>query len=141
MTVESLFQSGKVFEKAGPFPDFYHRSGREIKRDRRLRNSGDLLRFELAGEHWPLEPKTFFYDWIYLNALQQNQELSSRLIDYDGFSDIAFNPSRSFSCQARSAAMFVALSRRGLLSTALRGQEEFMRVLSPKVKAIQCSLF
>jgi len=37
---------------------------------------------------------------------------------YDTFTDIEFNPKRSFNCQARSCALFVALARKGLLGEA-----------------------
>ena len=32
----------------------------------------------------------------------------------DGFTDIAFNPKKSLNCQARSAALYVALARDGI---------------------------
>jgi len=110
ITVEAAFQGSKVFEKGGPYREFYQMLGRDIKRDDRLRNSGNLLGFDFNGEKWELDPKTAFYDWLYLTALSQNPDLSSQILEFDGFSDIEFNPEKSLNCQARSAAMFVALS-------------------------------
>lgn len=129
LTVEAAFQGGKVFERGGPYHDLYGLPGREIKRDDRLRNSGKLLAFEFEGERWGLEPKTAFYDWLYLNALNQNSHLSDQLFNYKGFTDIEFNPEKSINCQARAAALFVTLSRRGLIKSALASQSEFIAAI------------
>jgi len=94
-TVEAVFQCSKVFASCGPFPEFLGMSGRDIKRDPRLRGSGPLKRFQLGDEEWRLSPKTALYDWIYVRALVQNSELSSQICGYNSFSDIAFNPERS----------------------------------------------
>lgn len=141
MTVESLFQSAKVFENAGPFPEFHTQKGWEIKKDTRLRTSGALLSFRLGNEEWPLEPKTIFYDWIYLHALQQNPVYAEQLLNFEGFTDIAFHPEKSFSCQARSAALFVALSQQELLTHALKGKREFLSLFEDNIPNEQLSLF
>jgi hypothetical protein len=130
MTVEVAFQGSKVFEGGGPFIDLYERSSREAKRDGRLRESGELVRFQLGEERWPLEPKTAFYDWLYLQALRQQPDLASQLLRFAGFSDIEFNPKRSINCQARSAALYVALKKRGLLDEALSSKAAFLRLVS-----------
>ena len=126
-TVEAVFQCSKVFASCGPFPEFLGMSGRDIKRDPRLRGSGPLKRFQLGDEEWRLSPKTALYDWIYVRALVQNSELSSQICGYNSFSDIAFNPERSLNCQARSAALFVALTKFGNLEKCLTGQRDFLR--------------
>lgn len=110
-SVECAFQGSKVFRDAGPFPDLYRGPSRAAKRDGRLRSSGPLIGFDLAGDRWPLEPKTAFYDWLYSSALLQNPELSNRLEGYDGFTDIEFNPKKSLNTQARSCALFVSWQR------------------------------
>lgn len=116
--VENIFQSSKVFEKGGPYQDLLLASPREAKTDARLKGSGELTKFEFLGD-WPLKPKTLFYDWIYLKALSENQHLSTELINFDAFSDIEYNPSKSFNCQARSAALFVYLHNQNLLHKVL----------------------
>lgn len=131
ISVESAYQGSKVFENGGPFKEFFSMTGRQIKKDERLYQSGKLVAFEFDSDCWPLEPLTAFYDWLYLTALHQNPELSNRLLGFKGFSDIAFNPKKSFSCQARSAALFVSLTQRDLIVTALRSKDEFLRILSP----------
>ena len=132
VSVEAAYQGGKVFELGGPYLDLYGLSGRKIKADARLRNSGSLIAFEFRGERWLLEPKTAFYNWLYVNALAQNPSLSDRLSKFRGFSDIEFNPKKSINCQARAAALFVALQRRNLLSTALSSQEAFIHIVDDR---------
>ncbi len=111
LPVECAFQGSKVFRNGGPYNDLYERSGRDAKTDQRLKNSGELIAFNLAGEYFPLRPTTAFYDWLFLRALHENQDLAGQLFSYKGFTDIAFNPEKSVNCQARSAALFVALNK------------------------------
>lgn len=106
--VENIFQSSKEFENGGPYQDLLLTSPKEAKTDSRLKTSGNLLRFNYLKE-WPLEPKTLFYDWIYLKALHDNPGLANQLLDYDTFTDIEYNPAKSFNCQARSAALYIYL--------------------------------
>lgn len=113
--VECVFQGGKVFSGGGPFTDLYAVSPREAKRDPRLKERGMLKSFYYEGETYPTVPGTAFYDWLYIRALLENPELSRQLTEFDAFTDIEFNPDRSINCQARAAALFVALSRQGLL--------------------------
>jgi hypothetical protein len=130
MVVEAAFQGSKVFQYGGPFTDMYTFSGHDVKRDTRLKNSGDLLGFDLFGDKWALEPKTAFYDWIYINAVYQNNALASQLPEFDGFSDIEFNPEKSFNCQARSAALYVSLRRLNLLEDALHDKKSYLKIVS-----------
>lgn len=129
-SVETAFQSSKVFELGGPYYDLLDKTSREAKKDPRLRNSGRLVCFKFFGIEWPLEPKTIFYDWLYINALNKNPELASQLLLYDAFTDIEFNPSKSLNCQARSAAIYVSLYKRGLLENALISKDEFILTYS-----------
>ena len=113
--VECVFQGGKVFAAGGPYTDLYDGSARDAKRDPRLKESGGLRSFYYEGQMVPLSPTTAFYDWLYINALLENPDLAQKLLEYDAFTDIEFNPDKSVNCQARTAAMFVALSRLGLV--------------------------
>ena len=45
ITVESLFQGCKVFEKGGPFFDIHDKTSLEAKKDTRLKESGNLIYF------------------------------------------------------------------------------------------------
>lgn len=124
--VEAAFQSSKVFENGGPYTDLYKLQGREIKRDVRLKDSGNLTAFDYFGIIWDLEPKTAFYDWLYINALYDNRELIEQTINYSAFTDIVFNPKTSINCQARAAALFVSLYKQGLLNEDMLEKNTFI---------------
>lgn len=132
MSVESAFQGSKVFESGGPFHDLSSAPSRDAKKDERIRSSGQLVGFNLLGEEWPTEPQTCFYDWLYITALSQHPESARDAVGYKAFSDIAFNPEKSLNCQARSAAIFVALSELGLLAQATRDKEAYLTVVGGK---------
>lgn len=142
--VEVLFQGSKVFSKGGPFTDIYRKTPREAKKDERLRESGQLIAFRYNNRDWPLNPQTVFYDWLYLSALRQNPSLSERLLKYNGFSDIEFNPERSINCQAASAALYKSLTERDLIDVALSSPDEFIKIHESQKKKevpIQGGLF
>lgn len=129
-TVETAFQSSKVFNNGGPYKDLLYASSIEAKKDPRIKESGDLIKFNFFGVDWPLEPKTAFYDWIYLNALKKNNWAIDQLDDYDSFTDIEFNPKKSINCQAYSVALFKSLNGRGLLDDALENKDSFLDIVS-----------
>ncbi|WP_041655989.1 hypothetical protein [Azoarcus sp. KH32C] len=144
VSVENVFQAGKCFERGGPFRDLLGKTAREAKQDPRLGSSGNLLAFDLNGEKWPLLPVTAFYDWVYLSALKQSPTLAEELLAFDGFTDIEFNPERSLNCQAASAALFVALARKGELDATLASRDSFLvrlGVPNTRASAVQSSLF
>jgi len=129
ITVETAFQSSKVFENGGPYTDLLYGTSREAKKDSRLKKSGNLSHFRLFGENYPIQPRTFFYDWLYINFLDQNINLKKSIIEFSGFTDIEFNPEKSINCQAYSAALFVSLKRNGSLEKALSSRDSFLEVL------------
>lgn len=131
--LESAFQGSKVFERGGPFTDLYAMDAREAKRDPRLRNSGQIVAFEFDGVRFPIEPRTAFYDWLYINAIYPHREWLQRLDRYAAFSDIEFNPERSVNCQARSCALFVSLMTKGLLDSAIVSPQAFIDTLAAHV--------
>lgn len=128
--LECAFQGSKVFEQGGPYTDIYHLDGRSAKNDVRIRNSGKIIGFRLEGVDFPSEPKTAFYDWLYVRALAPHEEYLQRLEEFAGFTDIEFNPQKSINCQARSCALFVSLSRKGLLQQVAHNPERFLEVTS-----------
>ena len=136
INVECAYQGSKVFENGGPYHELYSVSSREAKMDDRLRNSGDLVAFNFCGEDFPIEPKTAFYDWLYMTALcQQKTDLMSKLEAFQGFSDIVFNPNRSLNCQARAAALFVSLSKNNLISEqVLQDKDRYLALITGKDK-------
>lgn len=143
-SVESAFQSSKKFEFGGPYLDILEKGSREAKKDNRLKTSGKLISFEFYGKQWPLEPKTIFYDWLYIRAVYKNKDLADKILGYNAFTDIEFNPNKSINCQARSAALFVSLSKRNLLDYAMISIENYYDVIinnNKQDKMEQLSLF
>lgn len=129
-TVEVAFQSSKVFERGGPFIDILKKTSREAKKDIRLKEHGNLIKFVFFNKEFSLTPRTFFYDWLYINALNQNEDISNEILKYSGFTDIEFNQKKSINCQAFSAAIFVSLSHANLLSDSLKSPKVFSEILS-----------
>ncbi|MEJ5151426.1 DarT1-associated NADAR antitoxin family protein [Comamonas sp. MYb396] len=130
-SLECAYQASKVFEYAGPFPDMLEMSSIEAKKDSRLKTSGNLLKFSFYGRDWDLLPRTAFYDWLYINALHRQPALAEQVLDYQAFSDIAFNPEKSINCQAYAAALYVSLHRRGLItSDFLKNKESYLEVIA-----------
>jgi hypothetical protein len=127
--LECAFQGSKVFEQGGPFVDLFDSEPRDAKKDRRLKESGQLVAFRFEGIDWPLEPKTTFYDWLYLTSIYPHREWAVKLYAYGGFSDIEFDPTRSINCQARSVALFLSLMKRGQLDGAMKSSSDFINIL------------
>lgn len=129
ISVESIFQASKVFENGGPYRDIMNKTSKEAKRDERIKNSGKLISFFYNDEKWELEPKTLFYDWIYINTLWIN--IIEKKIDindiltYNIFTDIEFNHEKSLNCQARSLALFINLYKNNLIENVLKNKENF----------------
>ncbi len=134
-SVECAFQSSKVFENGGPYTDLLEKSPRDAKRDERLHESGKLTAFRYFKEEFPLTPTDFFYNWLYLNALCQNKKLMEETLAYDSFTDIEFNPKKSINCQARSAAIFIGLSKQKLLEEAMSSRQKFLEIVYGKKTA------
>lgn len=126
--VENVFQAGKVFQRGGPYTDLLHVSPRDAKRDERLRSSGLISGFRFEGRDFPILPRTAFYDYLYINALLENERLADIVLSYDAFTDIEFNPERSVNCQAKAAALFVALHKLNKLEE-VRDFDRFLAVL------------
>lgn len=129
VSVECAFQASKVFMNGGPYLDLMDVKPLEAKRDPRLQSSGRLINFNFFSQLWQLQPHTAFYDWLYINALHLQRELSELIMEYNGFTDIAFNPSKSVNCQAGAVALYVSLKRRNLLEKALESPESYLTLI------------
>ena len=86
-TVETAFQSSKVFENGGPYIDLLYKTSKQAKTDERLKTSGKLISFKFLNKDYPIEPNTLFYDWLYINVLEKNKELHKDLFQYNCFTD------------------------------------------------------
>lgn len=109
--LECVFQSSKKYETAGPFQDLLYVSPKEAKRDERHKTSGKLVSFEYDGESYPLIPKTAFYNYIYVKAVNESVEKEKfcQIMKYEYFTDIEFVPTKSINCQARAVAIIKAM--------------------------------
>ena len=128
-TVESAYQSSKVFENGGPYKDLLEAPSLAAKRDPRLKESGNLIHFDFFGDRWDLEPKTAFYDWVYINALHKNELAVVELNGYDSFTDIEFNPIKSLNCQAYSVALYKSLAERKLITKATTSKSDYFEII------------
>lgn len=134
--LESIFQGSKVFENDdGPHKDLYRLFPQDVKKDTRIDRSKKITKFEYEGQVWESEPKTAFYDWIYLNALKfnidnSNNPIYKKILNFSAFTDIEFNPKKSINCQARSCALFVSLYKKNKLEIALESKESFLDIIS-----------
>ena len=140
--LENIFQSSKVFETGGPYRDLLNVHPKDAKRDERLKSSGNLIGFDYNNTTWEINPKTMFYDWIYIKALSKNRSLSKKILEFDAFTDIEFNQEKSINCQARSAAILVSLCKLGDLNAVLNNKEELKKIyVSNHYNCTQTTLF
>ncbi len=128
ISVECIYQGSKHFNGGGPYTELYEGTSRTAKKDPRLKESGSLVSFDFEGRSYPLTPRNAFYNWIYINAILENEEYAKKLTEYDSFTDIEFSPSSSSNCQAAAAAMFVSLSRLGLIEEC-RDFDRFVEIV------------
>lgn len=129
VSVESAFQAGKVFENGGPYTDLLDVSSKSAKKDERLKNSGRIISFHFGGMEFETEPKTYFYNWLYISTLHLYDSFTEQLLGYDAFTDIEFNPQKSINCQAEAAAVYVSLIKQGLLEEALKDKDSFKEIV------------
>ena len=97
--LEAAFRASKVFldgDQRTQLSELYrNRDARDVKRIMRPWQSIPLTHFRFGTEEWPLEPKSAFYDWLYVRALcehDRRDEIQQEITQYDGFTDIEFNP-------------------------------------------------
>ena len=133
-SVESAYQSGKIFEHGGPYIDLLDKPSINAKKDERLKNNGQIIGFSFYNETFSINPLTYFYNWLYINALNDNDDLNKQLINYDAFTDIVFNPQKSLNCQAAAAAIYVSLRKQNLLQQALKDKNLFLKIVYPHFK-------
>ncbi|GLB46186.1 hypothetical protein WR164_01650 [Philodulcilactobacillus myokoensis] len=128
--VEQLFQAGKVYEEAGSQEKLLELKPWEAKKQiHRINDDDQLNSFILFNKVFPLTPKTLFYNWIYINALNQNRKIAKSILEYDAFTDIYDNPKRTINTQSEACSIYVSLFRRGVLNEALSDKNNFKRIV------------
>ena len=130
-SVEQIFQASKKFRRGGSQLHLIDQmTSKELKKYiGKIHQVDELVSFECFGQAFPLKPQTYFYNWLYINTLHQNQLLANQIIKYDTFTDIEFNPKRSINCQAEACSIYVYLYKSNLLDYALSSKENFLQVV------------
>ena len=129
-SVEQIFQASKVFEQGGPYLDLYNKTSKEAKTDIRLKDSGKIVSFNFLNSDFPTQPYTYFYDWLYSNALLENKPYLEKALEFNAFSDIEFNEKKSINCQAYSLALFCSIihNKKEILDKETISKEEFLEL-------------
>lgn len=129
-SLESVYQSSKVFSISGQHEFLMDLNPFETKRQIRSLGEGIIIGFRFEGTDFASEPKNAFYDWLYLRAIAPHEDWIRKNLKYAAYSDIEFTPSKSLNCQARAVAEFHALSMRGLALECAADFEKFQRLLA-----------
>ena len=111
--IESIFQSSKVFEDGSQYSFLIDKKPIEAKRFINSLAKKEIVGFRFKGIDYPINPKSLFYDYLFVTALRNNPELSLNLKNYDIFTDIEFNYKKSVNCQARACAIYSYLLKTG----------------------------
>jgi len=133
ISLECAFQGSKVFEGNIQYDELYNVESIKAKKDERLKKSGNIIGFSFDGVFWENEPKTAFYDYLYIKTLYDNyRDIINELVCFEVFTDVEFNPKKSINCQARTCAMLVSLVQLGILEESLESKEKFIEVVYKK---------
>ena len=131
MPVECAYHGSKITKEYWHLTDIYSKTSMEAKKDRR-HHEGTLLGFKFDDLHFPLsDPRTAFYNYIYITALTQHPDLADQLMNYDIFTDIMFSCRNASACQAQACAIYVALKKSDSLEHALASRENFINTVYP----------
>ena len=145
--VESVYLSQLKFSYGGPYHDVLTKPLHETRQDIRFKASGRVIR--AMGEHydWPREYLSYYYAWLYIQALLKQPDLATALCEYDAFSDVSFDPHVSAHCVAEAAAIYATLVHHDLLQTAMKSPVQFIytvrriKKIHSKSKAVACHSF
>lgn len=129
-SIESIYQSSKVFENDVQYSFLIDYSPREAHRFISDRDLGKLTKFRYNDIDFPLEPKSLFYDYIYIMALTKIPNIANKLKEYDIFTDIEFNEKRQVNCQARACAIYSYLLRTNTFDIYLKSLDKFKEIYS-----------
>ena len=133
MSVECAYHGSKITKEYGHLTDIYTKTSMEAKKDPR-HHEGTLLGFKFDDLYFSLsDPRTAFYNYIYITALTQHPDLADQLMNYDIFTDIMFSWKNASACQAQACAIYVALRKASLLEYALASKENFINSVYPFV--------
>lgn len=110
--IENIFQASKVFKGNIQYLKLLDLPPNKVKSELRKLSDEvpkDIVGFKYNGIEFSTTPISAFYDYLYIKALLVSNLDLDKVIIYDWFTDIAFNPKKSINCQARSMALYKSL--------------------------------
>lgn len=110
-SVESWYQGSKVYKDGTVSHDLYGKDSLTCKLEAKKRGMCDFVGFNYKGTIMPTEPRTVFYDWLYLNAMVDTYGTDLDLSEYDAFTDVQAVLDID-ACQARSVCIYKLLQER-----------------------------
>ncbi|WP_065273745.1 DarT1-associated NADAR antitoxin family protein [Phaeobacter gallaeciensis] len=128
-SLESVYQSSKVFEHSGQHEILMDLDPFKAKKEIRRLGQGRIICFRFLGQEFPTEPVNAFYDWLYIRAIVPHEKWIRANLHFAAYSDIEFTPSKSVNCQGRAVAEFHALSMRGKAAECVHDFDVFRRLL------------
>lgn len=127
---ESVYQSSKVFDD-GLLGTIHHPEWIELPSFEAKKESREvglpLKHFNFLNKIYPLEPKTLFYDWLYIKTVYEIPNIYEKIKKYKYFTDIEFNPEKMISCQAKSLVKFKFLYENNLIDEFLKNPRRFYK--------------
>ena len=102
-TVEKIYQSSKVFDE-----------------------DHNIIGFKYGNTTFEKDPKSMYYDYIYMLGLYFHKEYHEELSKYSIFTDIEFNPNKQSNTQARAAAIWNTLYKNNM-TNIVENRDEFKK--------------
>lgn len=130
-SVETIYQSSKVgrwnSKTIGPHPEWLGLTSKEVKSKIKEIQMESIMLYRYGSNAWPPTPTESFFTWLYINGLMQQNGLIEKLANYDGFTDIYFNPQKTNNCQARAAAQAVAMYKMDQLDSIMTTRVTYLK--------------
>lgn len=129
--IETIYQSSKIFNNNIIYHECLSMTPLEAKRyikELQEKYNLNIIGFKSFLGIFPNEPPTFFYDYLYVYALNENKILGDQILKYNCFTDIEFNQNKQFASQARSCAIFKFLSDNNILNEYLNDLCKFQNI-------------
>ena len=123
--VAALYEVAKVYEEGGPYEDLKSKRPDEILGDQRHRQAGSLMGFHFEHEAFTTNPRHKFFDYLYIRALKDREDLHEELLKAEILTDVTYQMSSMYLSPARSVSYFISLYKEGLLDKVLSSSEEF----------------
>ena len=141
--IECIYQSSKVFNSNKQFIETLNLTPIEAKKLIKEKVEKDkliLTGFNCFGVVFPIEPKTIFYDYLYILALIQNPKIASQVLEYYCYTDVEFNHKKQFASQARSCAIYKYLVENNNVIEYVQDIKKFISIYNDIIVPYQKSL-